>query len=296
MPRVEELGKAYSDYYTHADADRTPVRLSRLQAAYWNLNWMIVDGYVQAKYRYTRGVGARWHRLLAPLGLVLSGGVSSLDHEVSYLPAPASGARLLEVGCGDGSQLARKRELGWSVEGLDFDASAVEAAARRGLRVRVGDLAAQKYADSSFDAIYLTHVFEHVPDPRSLLCEAKRVLTPGGILVIQTPNASGWGHRLFGSAWRGLEPPRHLTLHTRASARRLSEEAGFVIQELMTTPRIAKFIWKRSLSLAPGRFQYLRRIPQQIGGLLFEFAERVALHVQPDAGEELVVIVRRPTN
>src|SRR5205807_10441715 len=134
MPTAEDIRKAYTDYYTHADDVQTPADgLSVAQTLYWSFYWTVLDGYLRARYRYSRGVGAKWHQLLAPFGVLFAGGLSSLDHEASYLPAPGEGSRLLEVGCGDGSQLARKRELGWVVEGLDFDPQAVEAARRRRL-------------------------------------------------------------------------------------------------------------------------------------------------------------------
>jgi hypothetical protein len=45
-------------------------------------------------------------------------------------------------------------------------------------------------------------------------------------LVIFTPNANSLGHQLFGSSWRGLEPPRHLHIFTPGSMRRILTEAG----------------------------------------------------------------------
>jgi SAM-dependent methyltransferase len=295
MPTPDDIGKAYVNYYTHTENAQPPESesFSPAQSFYWRAYWNVLDGYLQTRYHYSRGVGARWHRLLAPLGLLFAGGLAALDHEASYLPAPRPGGRLLEVGCGDGSQLARKRELGWVVEGLDFDAKAVEAARRRGLTVHAGDLASRRYPPGAFDAMYLTHTFEHVPDPRALAIEAARVLAPGGFLVIQTPNAASWGHSIFQTAWRGLEPPRHLTLHTRGSLRRVAADAGLEVQRLMTTPRLAKFMWRRSLELAPRRLRNIRRVSPRIASQLFEVVERCALPLLPDAGEELVLVARK---
>jgi SAM-dependent methyltransferase len=71
------------------------------------------------------------------------------------------------------------------------------------------------------------HVLEHVPDPRALLAECRRIIKPGGRLVSITPNVSSWGHQIFGPHWLGLDPPRHLHLFTPASLRRLAQDTGW---------------------------------------------------------------------
>jgi hypothetical protein len=67
------------------------------------------------------------------------------------------------------------------------------------------------------------------------------------------------------------------------------------VQYLATTPRGGKFMWHESIRSDPARFQLMRRLPAGVGGILLELAERLALHVQPDAGEELVLVARKAT-
>src|SRR5258708_36641931 len=97
------------------------------------------------------------------------------------------------------------RRLGGDAEGVDVDPLAVENARARGLPVRLGDLAAQRYPADHFDAIYMSHVIEHVHDPVALLSECRRVLKVGGRLVALTPNVESWGHRRFQRAWAPLD-------------------------------------------------------------------------------------------
>ncbi len=118
------------------------------------------------------------------------------------------------------------QELGWKVEGIDFDSAAVQSAVELGLSARCGSLEQQHYPDRSFDAVTLSHVIEHVPNPIETLIECARILKPGGMLIVLTPNAASLSHRIFKSHWRGLEPPRHLHIFTLDSMGRALESSG----------------------------------------------------------------------
>jgi 2-polyprenyl-3-methyl-5-hydroxy-6-metoxy-1,4-benzoquinol methylase len=139
--------------------------------------------------------------------------------------------------------------LGWEVTGVETDPVAVRAARQHGFEVHTGDLASAAFPDASFGLVLLMHVIEHVPDPRGLLHECRRVLRPGGILVVATPNAESRGHRRFGRHWRGLEPPRHLTLFGPRSLHALAREAGFQEAQVRTTIRGAAGIYRASRQL-----------------------------------------------
>jgi 2-polyprenyl-3-methyl-5-hydroxy-6-metoxy-1,4-benzoquinol methylase len=149
------------------------------------------------------------------------------------LPVSARG-RLLDIGCGNGAPMQRFVAAGWSAVGIDFDAEAVAAAHRAGLDARVGGLKEHAFADAEFDLVLMSHVIEHLADPRDVLAECRRILKPSGSVVIATPNANGLGHRVFGRHWLGLEIPRHLQVFTPAALTRLLETAGFRPVEVRT--------------------------------------------------------------
>src|SRR5262249_20475198 len=152
-------------------------------------------------------------RMLALLLHLAPGLKENLDLRVLLLRHRPNG-RLLDVGCGDGHALHFMRDMGWRVEGVDFDPTAVEQAPSLGLDVRAGTLAAQRYPDASFDAVVVSHLVEHVPVPDDLLRECRRILHVGGQMTVVTPNAVSYGHSVFRERWRGLEPPRHLQIFT----------------------------------------------------------------------------------
>ncbi len=82
-----------------------------------------------------------------------------------------------------------------------------------------------------FDVITISHVIEHAHDPLSILKASYRLLKPGGCLWIETPNIQSYSHARFGRFWRGLEPPRHLTIFNDDSLRTSLSRAGFVAVE-----------------------------------------------------------------
>jgi ubiquinone/menaquinone biosynthesis C-methylase UbiE len=98
-------------------------------------------------------------------------------------------ADVLEVGCGDGSMWAEKRDWvpeGWRLTLTDMSPGMVEAArAAVGDRAEyaVADVQELPFPDGSFDAAIANHVLFHVPDRARALRELARVLRPGGVLV-----------------------------------------------------------------------------------------------------------------
>ena len=102
--------------------------------------------------------------------------------------------RLLDVGCGNGQRLSQLQTLGWDVEGQEIDPKAVMNAQRNyGIKIHLGNLHDIAFSSSTFDAIIMGHVIEHLIDPLAILTECHRILKPGGILVITTPNVESFG-------------------------------------------------------------------------------------------------------
>jgi ubiquinone/menaquinone biosynthesis C-methylase UbiE len=141
--------------------------------------------------------------------------------------------RVLDLGCGDGRYAAKLAAAGCAVTGIDPSHEALERA--KGAHPEL-ELAAPRddgtlpLDDSSFEAVVCINVLEHVADTQLLLSEARRVLTPGGRLVVAVP----WHGRLknvaiaissFERHYNPLQPV--LRFYTSRSLRTLLKELGF---------------------------------------------------------------------
>jgi len=292
MPIEEDIMQAYQDYYTHHKGKKagTPSLHRRVSG-------FLDSCYILAKYGYTsEGKSSAWRRIFAIYRLLQPLRSAELDFKVMYLNARERDHLLLEVGCGSGHNLKALQDLGWVVEGVDFDAKAVQNAREKGLPVRHGTLQEQHYPDDCFDVITMSHLIEHVHEPHDLLCECRRILKPSGRLVIVTPNVASVGHTLLKSAWFPLEPPRHLHLYSPQSLSSLAAGAGFDNNRLFTTIRQANGIFlagkdiKRSGKHVWGKRQpfLLKRLAKMVGSL-----ERLYLVLSPLSGEELVLIATK---
>lgn len=132
------------------------------------------------------------------------------------------GARVLDVGSGDGFQLAILAAFGFR-HLLGVDPYLSEERTAGPVELRRSELAEVK---GSFDVITLNHVLEHLPDPVGTLHEARERLRPGGTLVVRVPLADSWAFREYGADWVQLDPPRHLTVPSSDGVRRGAEAAG----------------------------------------------------------------------
>lgn len=117
--------------------------------------------------------------------------------QAAYVETLTSRGRLLDVGCGTGLFLEAASARGWEVAGVELSMTAAAEARRRvGERVAVGTLEEAKFSDDTFDVVTLWEVIEHVPQPVKLLSEVRRVLRPGGVLLLSTPNGRSLFHRI----------------------------------------------------------------------------------------------------
>lgn len=214
---------------------------------------------------------------------------------VRWLEAREKG-HLLDVGCGDGSFLISMKQLGWNVAGVELDRKAVSIAREKGLEIFHGSLGEAKFSNKHFDAITMNHVIEHVSDPVELLKECRRVLKPGGKLVVTTPNIKSLGHLVFNEDWRGLEVPRHITLFSPKALRTCVERAGIDVESLRTASWSAQWMWAASSLIRqngtlPGGLPKDISLLMRLQGMAFRIRER-GLRGPGDAGEVLVMIAR----
>jgi SAM-dependent methyltransferase len=202
----------------------------------------------------------------------------------------ATGARsVLDVGCGRGLFPAElHRQLGVEAHGVDvFDPGTVAA---DGWAYAAGDVTrGLPHPDGRFDCVTLGEVIEHVPDPDALLGEIRRVLVPGGWLVVSTPNLVCWANRVLvplgvqplftetssrvtlGRRWQALGQGHgvqgHLKIFTHRSLAEILELNGYEVRERRGVPfasfprpvRLVDAVCARSVRLAPILLYLARR-------------------------------------
>jgi SAM-dependent methyltransferase len=156
------------------------------------------------------------------------------DRIVSEVESHVGVGSLLDVGCATGELLIAARDRGWRVHGVEVSPYAAKVAAGRGIDVSVGFLREVHLPGSSFDAITLLDVIEHLEDPGAELAEMHRLLRPGGVLCVETPNWGSVYRRVLGRRWAALQPRLHILYFDVESLRTLLQRTGFEVVESKT--------------------------------------------------------------
>lgn len=138
--------------------------------------------------------------------------------------------RLLDIGTAAGAFVAAARARGWEAEGCEPNKwLAGWGASHYGITIRQGSVFDQNYAEESFDVVTLWDVIEHTLDPRAMLDRCRRLLKPGGVLIVNYPDIGSWIARTLGRRWLFLTSV-HLYYFDRRTIRRMLESTGFEVE------------------------------------------------------------------
>jgi len=160
--------------------------------------------------------------------------------------------RAVDVGCGEGTwtalvaDTATRAGIDIAIIGIDWSTTALAQARQHGLRVVRGSVEQPglPVGSRSLDVVIVSEIIEHLVDPDTALAEARRVLVPGGSLLLSTPNLAAWYNRgllMFGVqplfsevslqhiyGRPGHEVVGHLRLFTRRALAAMLAAHGFV--------------------------------------------------------------------
>ena len=148
-----------------------------------------------------------------------------LGSVTKYLePGPV---KMLDVGCSIGATVEAGKRLGWEASGVDVSQAAVKYCKEQGLDCYVIDDERLPFEDNTFDVLASWHVIEHVTDVKATLAEWNRVLKPGGIMILETPESQCLKARRLGAEYAKFWPLGHLYTFTRSNMTSLLEKSGF---------------------------------------------------------------------
>lgn len=135
--------------------------------------------------------------------------------------------RILDVGCSVGATLSAAQLLKWDAVGVDVSQDAVDYCQSLGLNSRKVSGGELPFEDNTFDAVVNWHVVEHVENVRETLADWRRVLKPGGVLCMETPDGSSPKVRKLGTAYRKFWAPEHTYTFNYENLAQFLRETGF---------------------------------------------------------------------
>jgi SAM-dependent methyltransferase len=142
------------------------------------------------------------------------------------------GARVLEVGAGDGRFVLRLQAAGFEARGIEPSEGGVRRARARSAPVERAALEELHLEPAGLDAAIAWHVLEHLDDPAAALARIGIWLRPGGRVVIACPNLASLQAQIGGDRWFHQDVPRHRTHFTAAGLRLLVERSGFRLERM----------------------------------------------------------------
>ena len=155
----------------------------------------------------------------------------SKDRDFELVTERKTSGRLLDIGCASGTLLWLAKQKGFAVRGVEVGRGSAEYV-RTVLDIDVfcGQLEDAGFPDNSFDVITMFHSLEHVPNPRTVVREVRRILADSGIFIVVVPNYSAWSSERHGADWIWLQPQNHYSHFTPESLRNLLAWEGFAAE------------------------------------------------------------------
>jgi 2-polyprenyl-3-methyl-5-hydroxy-6-metoxy-1,4-benzoquinol methylase len=180
----------------------------------------------------------------------------TLDRKYRLVSKYCKGNKLLDVGCGTGAFLNHAKYKGLDVLGVEPDKGARAFAIEKyGLSVCDETMLSELEA-SSFGAITLWHVLEHVPNLDERLVQLKRLLHPQGRIFIAVPNPNSFDAKHYKAHWAAYDVPRHLWHFTPITMRKLLEKNGLHLHDVLPMKLDAFYISLLSERYKHGRERY----------------------------------------
>jgi 2-polyprenyl-3-methyl-5-hydroxy-6-metoxy-1,4-benzoquinol methylase len=140
--------------------------------------------------------------------------------------------KILDIGCGTGAFLHTMKQARWQNTGLEPD----DAARKKALELyNITPLPSHEIFDmpqSTYDAITMWHVLEHVHQLHEYIAQLKNLLTINGRIFIAVPNYTSYDAQHYAAHWAAYDVPRHLYHFSPTSMKNLVEQHGLTIKKI----------------------------------------------------------------
>jgi len=137
------------------------------------------------------------------------------------------GARILDVGCGDGTflDLAKERFVCTGIEISDY--LLYHARKKEGLEIIEGDFLNADFKGNRYDGISLIALLEHLDKPLETVKKCFDLLNKKGLLLLKTVNYNSLNRRIAKAGWVGFRPPDHVVYFNPANLKTILHKTGF---------------------------------------------------------------------
>lgn len=163
-----------------------------------------------------------------------SAAARSLERLVQTCEPFRSTDRWLDIGYGEGGLLRIVESHGWKCYGTELSPQALDFGRGRGWSVAAEPDGNREFPVGGFDVVTMIEFIEHALNPREVLALASRLLRPGGLLYLTTPNAGSLNRRFLGLEWSVIAPPEHVTIWSVSGMKTALGAAGLTVQRVRT--------------------------------------------------------------
>ena len=172
---------------------------------------------------------------------------------------PKEGA-LLDVGAGTGFFLRAAKKRGWTVTGIEPNASARNLANLKALNTVFDTETLGQLPQNSFDVITLWHVLEHLPNLEDDLKTFQKLLKPNGRIVVAVPNFKSFDAGYFKDFWAAYDVPRHLWHFSQQSISKIFSEVQMNLESTHPLVMDAYYVSLLSNKLKTGSHRILNSL------------------------------------
>jgi SAM-dependent methyltransferase len=192
------------------------------------------------------------------------------------------GGRILDIGASTGTMLNIFKGHNWETWGVEPSESALRAKEKKHKIIKKYFEDA-KLPQNYFDAVIMNHTLEHMKKPEKVLEKVYRILKPGGVLLVDVPNAGGLASKILKDKWPYKLPNEHVSQFTRNSLKEIFEKAGFDVIHFESRSGIFEFanpikeIWEALIHGKKRFFTDLINIPYDIFVTFFDVGDSMSM-------------------